>query len=517
MRSRMKPLLSPSTFVLVLTVAGLTGCDALLGPDAEPASIEIRASRSTLVVPGETLLLEAVVKDEGGGRISGFPVTWESRSPAVASVDQSGLLTAVANGATFVVARAGVAEDSLEITIDAPIPCAPVDELVVPDTIPGSIEDGDCEIHGSTGDFWRLTLDRKTEVTVELRSSELDAVLVLVDENGEVIEIDDDGGIGLNSRIHRVLPAATYYLFATSLFADGRGSYELSAFEGGFPSPCPATASITLPDTVTGTITDDACEFNGFYVDVWRLDVPTDTAVVVQLGSDDMVPLIAITDTLGEIIEATHLGPGTDAWIERELTAGSYDLWVSDPTTRRKTGSYTLATRLGPSLVECETEGTIAVGDTVSGELTAESCYLSYGAADGWDLRLEDSTTLEMTIRTDGLAPTIVVSDSSGAVHRVFEGDESAASGQLSLEPGAYRVWARSGYARYGRYSLAVVAASEGLESFESGATLELPPAPGARPGTAGLEGSAWTEEPAGFRGAPVKQGVVPLWLRRMP
>lgn len=501
--------------LVLLAAAAVAGCDSLLGPE-EPASIEIRASRTTIDVPGDTVLLEAVIRAEDGDRISNVPVAWESMSPHVADVDQAGLLTAVANGSAMIVARAGGVEDSVEITVAAPIPCAPVGDLVISDTLPGSIEDGDCEMNGSTGDFWRVTLDRDTEVTLEMKSSELDAILVLFDEQGEVLEIDDDGGIGLNARIHRALGPGTYYLFLTSLFRDGRGPYRLIGFEGGYPSPCPATASVALPGTVTGTVTVGDCNYNGYYVDVWRLNIPIDTTVILQVGSAELVPLIAVADTLGEILTSSHFGPGGDAWLEILLPAGAYDLWIGDAGTRLTTGSYTLSTRHGPTLLECGTEGAVAVGDTVSGELTVDSCFLFYGAADGWKLSVEDSTTLEVTLEAPDLAPSILISDAAGELRKVVEGDESVASGEVSLEPGSYRVWARAAYERYGHYSLAVVAApSAGSWWSPSGRAPVAPPGPVDASAAVGWPSSeAWAPASSGGTG---KEGVPPEWLRREP
>lgn len=447
------------TLVLTLSALAVISCDSLLGP-AAPASVEINASRARLDALGDTVMLEAVVRDDRSKPLPGAAVSWESRSPDVAPIGPDGILTAVSDGTTRVVARSDGMTDSLDVIVEAVIPCAPVGELMVGDTLAGSIADGDCVLEGGGGDFWRVTLEEEIEVTFEMRSPELDAVLVLFDSRGELIAVDDDGGIGLNSRIFRALPAGTYFLFTTQTRRDQRGSYKLSAHEGGIPSSCPATGSIGLPDSVTGTVTAEACNFNNgfyiFYIDVWRLSLDTDTTVILQLSSDELMPGMQVTDTLGNALAGSTIGPGSDALIEIPLNAGSYDIWVGDGVNPRRTGSYTLSTRMGPSLLTCETEGPIAVGDTVSGDLAPDDCFLFGGAADAWDLELDDSVTLDLTVRAADLAPSLLVSDATGELLAAREGDADLVQEELTLGPGSYRVWARAPFGRHGDYDLTV-------------------------------------------------------------
>lgn len=451
----MKPVRASAILLGLVVGSAMGGCDTLFGPE-DPASIEISADRSTLEVPGDSLRLRAVVRDEDGDRISGASVSWTSRAPEVLTVDPRGVASGVMNGTAWVVASSGGVSDSLEITVDTPIACAPVGDLVVPDTLDGSLAEGDCRLRGMRGDFWRLTLDRTTEVTIELKSSELDAILVLFDDAGTLMALDDDGGIGLNARLHDFIAAGTYYIYATSYQPSGIGPYRISAFEGGYPSPCPATATLALPDTVVAQVGLDDCLHNGFYIDVWRLRVPSDTTLVLHAISDEITPFLALADTLGEVFEARGIGPGSDAWIEIPVRAGSYDLWVSDAMSTGATGSYTLSARLGRSVLTCATEGDIPLGLTVAGELTYGDCYVHYGSADGWDLRLEELTTLRMTMRGPSLHPTILVSDAEGRVVHALLGDSSRVEGEVSLGPGSYRVWARAGHDRTGSYTLNV-------------------------------------------------------------
>jgi len=69
------------------------------------ASITLSASRSELTV-GDTLQLSVDLRNANGERLSSRMLAWESSSPNVAVVDAEGLVTALANGTTQLIASA---------------------------------------------------------------------------------------------------------------------------------------------------------------------------------------------------------------------------------------------------------------------------------------------------------------------------------------------------------------------------------------------------------------------------
>jgi adhesin/invasin len=71
-----------------------------------PASVGIVTADEPLDALGATRTLAAVVRDQYGDAIAGAPLAWESAAPAVATIDAaSGMVTAVANGATTITVR----------------------------------------------------------------------------------------------------------------------------------------------------------------------------------------------------------------------------------------------------------------------------------------------------------------------------------------------------------------------------------------------------------------------------
>ncbi len=82
----------------------------------EAISLVVSPASATLE-PGDTVRLSAEVRDHNGQVISGAAVTWASSDPAVAAVDATGLVTALAEGSTTVTATSAEASGSADITV----------------------------------------------------------------------------------------------------------------------------------------------------------------------------------------------------------------------------------------------------------------------------------------------------------------------------------------------------------------------------------------------------------------
>ena len=83
-------------------------------------AVFVSPPRAELTAVGETLQLAVQVRDQNGQVMDGVTVTWSTGSPAVATVDASGLVTAVGDGAATISATAGSATGNSEITVDQP-------------------------------------------------------------------------------------------------------------------------------------------------------------------------------------------------------------------------------------------------------------------------------------------------------------------------------------------------------------------------------------------------------------
>jgi hypothetical protein len=105
----------------------------------------------------------------------------------------------------------------------------PAGTISVGQTAAGTLGNGTCRLPDSRlADPWQLTLEAATSVRIDLTSSQFDTYLILADQEGRIIAIDDDGGDGLNSRLAIQLPAGGYTVWATSFSPFESGSYQLS-------------------------------------------------------------------------------------------------------------------------------------------------------------------------------------------------------------------------------------------------------------------------------------------------
>ena len=88
------------------TVLLLSACggDSTSGPI--PSRVYVSPISTTLEAVGETRQYTARVIDTGGDKMVGVPVTWTSSDPQVASIDATGLATALTSGTTIIRATA---------------------------------------------------------------------------------------------------------------------------------------------------------------------------------------------------------------------------------------------------------------------------------------------------------------------------------------------------------------------------------------------------------------------------
>ena len=438
-----------------------SGCDTLFGPDEDPASIVVQADRYTIDWVGETAVLEAEVRNEDGDLLSNPSIEWMVRDSIVASVDEAGVLTGRANGRTWVVGRAGGVADSALFTVESPVPCLPTGDLAVPDTVNDRIVAGECGPEQRYTEVWRLEVTETKTLTIDLVSGDFNTFLVLLDGSGQLVSSDNDGGVAFNSRLLTTLEPDEYFVLVMPYTIGAGGDYQLSTIEGAHPSPCPARATLAFPDTVTGTTTPDgSCDYEGYYIDVWRLELSDSTLVTVELVGDGFGMYAAVTDTLGRFVFSGGNGPSDGGWLETTLAPGTYDIWAG-ARERGVTGSYTLKVARGPASLYCPTTGTVAIGGSVTGSLDASDCFVWYAPSDGWELMVSDTTELSLAVNApDSNFPAILLADSTGElVSTAYQEVARYARMDTTLAPGRYRVWIQSATLEPGDYRLSVVEA----------------------------------------------------------
>ena len=140
-----------------------------------PTTVTIMPDTAGLSAPGDTVRLRAVVRDQNGRVMAGFTVTWTSSDTSVATVDASGLVTAVGYGTAMVSASAGRARGMAEITVVNPDRAA-LEALY----------------HATDGPAWRYNSNWLTDAPLDDWSG------VDTDAFGRVTRLDLSGGFDLS-------------------------------------------------------------------------------------------------------------------------------------------------------------------------------------------------------------------------------------------------------------------------------------------------------------------------------
>ena len=89
-------------------------------PDPDPprpTTVTVASATVQLTALGATEQLTAEVRDQNGNAMAGAAVTWASSAAAVATVSNSGLVTAIGNGTATITATAGSASGSATVTV----------------------------------------------------------------------------------------------------------------------------------------------------------------------------------------------------------------------------------------------------------------------------------------------------------------------------------------------------------------------------------------------------------------
>ena len=104
---------------------------------ARPTTVAVSPATHELTAFGATVQLMAEVRDQNARVMAGATVTWTSSASSVATVDASGLVTAVGNGTATITASAGSASGSAVVTVTQSVASVEVSPATAPLTALG--------------------------------------------------------------------------------------------------------------------------------------------------------------------------------------------------------------------------------------------------------------------------------------------------------------------------------------------------------------------------------------------
>lgn len=107
--------------------------------------------------------------------------------------------------------------------------CTGGPDIAIGQTVNGVLEEGDdLDIDGAFLDRYALAVNRDRTVQIDMVSTQVNAFLWLLDDDGGVVDVDNDGGAGTNARIVAALDRGCYFVEATSSSDGQTGTYTLS-------------------------------------------------------------------------------------------------------------------------------------------------------------------------------------------------------------------------------------------------------------------------------------------------
>jgi hypothetical protein len=229
--------------------------DCLFQSWAPSDSLELTLATGTpldFILKSGDMVASFVVVDQSGREVLwGWP-DYLTRTARVSATLGAGTyaLYAFADGFPF--------SGTYQLTVSEII-CEPPTPIVVGTSETGRLDVGDCPREGGAfQDTWSFELTTDETVRIDLESSELDAWLSLTDADGVLLATDDDGGVGLNSRIEIALAAGTYFVQTSTLGQGVVGDYTLTVAVPVAPSPAQGRvdagldAVVKIDPTVSG-------------------------------------------------------------------------------------------------------------------------------------------------------------------------------------------------------------------------------------------------------------------------
>nr|VFK58131.1 MAG: pre-peptidase C-terminal domain-containing protein [Candidatus Kentron sp. TUN]VFK67125.1 MAG: pre-peptidase C-terminal domain-containing protein [Candidatus Kentron sp. TUN] len=200
---------------------------------------------------------------------------------------------------------------------------------------------------GRYAKYYTFTLSSEQAVVIDLKSS-TDTYLFLLNDSGlhgSVVERDDDGGDGRDSRITRTLSAGTYTIEATTYSSKRTGDFSVSLAKNDTSKSC--IDSINFNSSVLDSWESSCASTHrsGKYAKYYTFTLSSSRTVTINLQSstDTYLFLLRGYGQNGSVIERDDDGgSGLNSRIVRYLSAGSYTIEATTYSSRA-TGNFSVS------------------------------------------------------------------------------------------------------------------------------------------------------------------------------
>jgi len=288
-----------------------------------------------LIMPGSSFITEsnAQTKSKGAARMKPAPKT--SQKPLTELKKQR---------------PARIADMRKNANRNAGDPCSTDVPITLGQTLNGNLTSGDCEFDDGTFiDFYSFNGTAGQPISVSMNSGAFDTFLYLIDETGELIDLNDDSGESTNSRIPAdggvvTLPYTGQFIIGASSYEIESGAYSISL---NTDAACTATP-ITYNQSVDGTLSESDCAVGGaFFTDRYTFSGTAGQQISIAMNSAAVDSFLILHSPTGEGSTSNDDGdtppnsriPETGLFTLPEtgtytIEASSYDFF--------ETGAYTL-------------------------------------------------------------------------------------------------------------------------------------------------------------------------------
>jgi hypothetical protein len=206
---------------------------------------------------------------------------------------------------------------------------------------------GGCDAsNGQPADFYPFTLSSSGVIAAVMTSDQIQGHLVLTDSSGNYLRSDDDSYAANDPLIVQFLQAGSYQLVASADSGGAGGLYQVSllASYGSRPAFCNPLASLTIGNSVSGTLATTSCQYgDGTFADIYSLMLASATPVDLLLASTDFDAYLVVLDAQGNVVaQDDDSGGGTNAEVVQALSAGTYYVVAKPLAYYYSIGNYTL-------------------------------------------------------------------------------------------------------------------------------------------------------------------------------
>lgn len=378
-------------------------------------------------------------------------------------------------------AKAGRGVYRLRTAVEDRRSCTPVN-LTLNEVFRGELSRSDCRyldvvteasiVNGV--DQYRFEVKDRSLATINLRSTVLDTVLILLDSRGALIDLNDDVDRSTSdSRLITSLAPGVYTILATDYYGE-TGPYEVSVTTAALKT-CTAVR-LEAPGNAAGAVQTGGCRV----LDVITPSSDGSAASTIDLTvtKRSIVTLKATGTGFAPKVEVRSRSTGARLAIgelANELTAlmypGTYTVLVTSRDTGGQ-GEFTLTSTVREP-VACTVQPLLS-GTPATGVLSETDCLhrdivgftTLESRADIWSLVLESGATLNLELSSETFAPVLMILDENYVPVGLFlpSTGQSRIRDQWRARAGTYYFVIAPFDGGTGEYRLGVSPASSGAE-----------------------------------------------------